>query len=80
MATVVFSTELQRLTREEKCEIKVRDYRDLVKQVTERYPALRAEDLMNMAVAIDGVIIHDPLLETLDPNSEVHFLYRISGG
>ena len=80
MATVVFSTELQRLTGEEKCTIEASSYRDLVKQVTERYHSLNRDDLMNMAVAIDGVIIHDPLLESLEPKSEVHFLYKISGG
>jgi hypothetical protein len=33
-----------------------------------------------MAVAIDGEIIEDPLLEPIRPESEIHFLPRISGG
>jgi hypothetical protein len=33
-----------------------------------------------MAVAIDGEIIHTPFLEKVAATSEVHFLYRISGG
>lgn len=80
MATVVFSSELQRLTGEEKTFVSANNYRDLVAQVTGKYPALQTDELMAMAVSIDGVIIHDPLLETIDPDSEVHFLYKISGG
>lgn len=80
MATVVFSSELQRLTGEEKTSVSANTYRELVDQVTARYHGLDREEIMNMAVAIDGVIIHDPLLEPIGPDSEVHFLYRISGG
>lgn len=80
MATVVFSSELQRLTGEEKTSLRATTYRELVDQLIAAYPALEREQLMDMAVAIDGEIIHDPLLETIGPNSEVHFLYRISGG
>ena len=80
MATVIFSSELQRLTGEEKTSLRATTYRELVDQLIAAYPALEREQLMDMAVAIDGEIIHDPLLETIGPNSEVHFLYRISGG
>ena len=34
----------------------------------------------SMAVAIDGDIIQDPLLEDVGPNSEVYFLPAIRGG
>ena len=80
MATVIFSSELQRLTGEEKTRVSASNYRELVGQVTAKYPALEADELMKMAVAIDGVIIHDPLLESISSDSEVHFLYKISGG
>jgi hypothetical protein len=33
-----------------------------------------------VAVAIDGEIYSDPLLEPVGPQSEVHFLPAISGG
>jgi hypothetical protein len=33
-----------------------------------------------MAVAIDGDIIVDPLLEPIGPDSEVHFLHFVAGG
>ncbi len=80
MATVIFSSELQRLTGEEKVSVPARNYRELLDHVTERYDKLDRDELMKMAVAIDGEIIHDPLLEAVGENSEVHFLYRISGG
>jgi hypothetical protein len=35
---------------------------------------------MRMAIAIDGEIIHEPLLETVGDNSEVHFFHFIAGG
>ena len=80
MATVIFGTELQRLTGEERTEVNAATYRELVDLVTKRYDALTVDELMKMAVAIDGEIIHDPLLEPVRASSEVHFLYRISGG
>ena len=80
MATVVFSSELQRLTGEAQTTVDAATYRDLVDQVVGRYQDLSRDEIMKMAVAIDGEIIHDPFLEAVRPNSEVHFLYRISGG
>lgn len=80
MATVIFSSELQRLTGEDNLTVDATTYRDLVDQVVARYDKLERDTLMQMAVAIDGEIIHDPLLEAVGPNSEVHFLYKISGG
>ncbi|MDP7577350.1 MAG: hypothetical protein QGH99_10320 [Pseudomonadales bacterium] len=80
MATVIFSSELQRFTGEERVLVKARVYRDLVDELVERYDSLCREQIISMAVAIDGVIIVDPLLEPVDENSEVHFLHLIEGG
>jgi len=80
MVHVIFSSELQRFTREADVEVSADDYRQMVAELTSLYPDLCADKLMNMAVAIDGEIIHDPLLEKLPNGTEVHFLYRISGG
>ena len=33
-----------------------------------------------VAVAIDGEIFNDPMLEAVGPDSEVHFLPRVGGG
>jgi molybdopterin converting factor small subunit len=80
MATVIFSSELQRFTGEEKTTVSALTYRDLVDEITDRYRGLSRDEIKKMAVAIDGEIIHDPFLETVGQGSEVHFLYRISGG
>ena len=80
MASVIFSTELQRYTQEKKATVNVATYRDLLAELGSRYPEMDTELLMKMAVSIDGQISHDPLLESIGSDSEVIFLYRISGG
>ena len=80
MADVTFSTGLRRFTDdEEKVHIEAATVRELIKALGVRYPELR-EPLKSMAVAIDGEIVNDPLLEPLSPNSEIHFLPPIGGG
>ncbi len=80
MAIVVFSSELQKLTGVEQCTVSGKTYRDVVDEIVSRYAALDKNELMEMAVAIDGEIIHDPLLEPVNSASEIHFLYKIVGG
>ncbi len=80
MATVIFSSELQKLTGEEQTSVKARIYKDIIVELITRYPSLEEENLMKMAIAIDGEIVHNPLLEVIDETSELHFLYRLSGG
>ena len=80
MADVTFSSGLRRYTRgEEKVHIEAANVRELIKALGARYPDLR-EPLESMAVAIDGEIVNEPLLEPLSPNSDVHFLPPIGGG
>ena len=80
MATVIFSSELQRFTGEEQISVSSLTYRDLVQEILSLYDKLPRDEIAKMAVAIDGEIIHDPFLEKIGPSSEVHFLFRISGG
>ena len=80
MARVVFSSEQQRLTKEAECDVVGSTYRQLIDAVITRYPRLDRDDFMRMAIAIDGEIIHEPLLETVGDNSEVHFFHFIAGG
>jgi hypothetical protein len=80
LAIVIFSSELQKFTGEEKTSVSARTYRDLVREILARYESLPADEITKMAVAIDGEIISDPFLELVGADSEVHFLYRISGG
>ena len=80
MAIVIFSSELQKLTGEEQTRVDAEVFKDIVTEISNQYSALEHDELMKMAVAIDGEIIHTPLLEKVAATSEVHFLYRISGG
>jgi|TARA_B110000914_G_C15379618_1_gene407095 hypothetical protein len=80
MAIVIFSSELQKLTGEEQTHVDAEVFKDIVTEISNQYSALEHDELMKMAVAIDGEIIHTPFLEKVAPSSEVHFLYRISGG
>lgn len=80
MAKVVFSSELQKLTGEPETAVTGSRFIDIVAELIEKYPRLEEDQLMAMAVSIDGEIIHQPYLETVAPGSEVHLLYRISGG
>ena len=80
MAVVFFSGELQELVGEEETRSEASIFIDIVKDLTRRYENLNEGMLLEMAVAIDGEIIHTPLLEPISVNSELHFLHRISGG
>ena len=80
MAIVIFSSELQKFTGEERIELAVSTYRQLVDGILGRYPGMPSEEITEKAVSIDGMIIQDPLLDRVAPDSEVHFLDRISGG
>ena len=80
MAIVIFSSELQKLTGEEQTRADAEVFKDIVTEISNQYSALEHDELMEMAVAIDGEIIHTPFLEKVAATSEVHFLYRISGG
>jgi molybdopterin converting factor small subunit len=81
MATkVIFSSELQKFTGEVQTQVQAANYRGVVAEIVAKYPDLAEDEILKMAVAIDGEIIHDPFLEQIQEGSEVHFLYRISGG
>ena len=54
--------------------------RALIGAVDARHPGVGALLLERMAVAIDGEIVGDPLLEAVEPDSEVHFLPPVGGG
>lgn len=80
MALVVFSSELQLFTGEELTQVEAARFKEIVAELVDKYESLTEEKLMEMAVAIDGEIIHTPFLEVVGEDSELHFLHRISGG
>ncbi len=81
MARVVIPSDLQRLTGDRaEVEVAARSYRELLPELCRRFPGLEHEALGKMAIAIDGVIIQEPLLQRFDDNSELVFVPRIAGG
>ena len=61
-------------------EIQGENIRALLAALDARFPGLAAELKGRVAVAIDGEIFNDPMLEAVEPDSEVHFLPRVGGG
>ncbi|MDP6343214.1 MAG: MoaD/ThiS family protein [Alphaproteobacteria bacterium] len=61
-------------------EVEATDLRQMVRALDEKFPGLGAEIDLHMSVALDGVILPDPLLEKVDDGSEVFILPKIGGG
>lgn len=81
MATVFFAGGLRRHTGGlDRVVIDAASFRELLAALEARFPGLRGSLEAEMAVAIDGEIIQEPLLERIGSESEVHFLPRVSGG
>ncbi len=82
MATVILQRELARRHTGGLTELQVdaKDFRELLSRLDERHPTLVEAIRTHTAVAIDGEIFQDPLLEPIGPDSEVHFMPLIGGG
>jgi len=80
MAMVFFSGELQRFTGEEKTSVVASNYRELLEKLRNKYPDLANSEIASMAIAIDGEIVHEPLLELIPEEAELHFFHFIAGG
>ena len=83
MARVVLSRALRRIAVEgtpDEIEVDARNVRELLQKLEGPIPGIgqRVED--GLAIAIDGDIVSDPLLEALGPDSEIHFLPALAGG
>lgn len=61
-------------------EIDAADYQSLVEQLDEQFPGFSEAVASHVAVAIDGQIYPNPLLEPVGPTSEVFFLPALEGG
>ena len=92
MIRVVLSSALQRLAAQAgreapaqleippTLEIEATSYRELLRALDARFPGFAEAIDDRMAIAVDGEIISDPLLEPIPAGSEVHFVPRIGGG
>jgi molybdopterin converting factor small subunit len=54
--------------------------RQLLRQLGARFPELAPHLEQGLAVAIDGQIYQDAILQEIAPASEVHLLPQIAGG
>ena len=81
VATVFLSAGLRRFAGGvERIEVEAASVRDLIDALDRLFPGIGEQLRGGTAVAIDGEIISEPLLEPIPPGSEVHFLPSISGG
>jgi molybdopterin converting factor small subunit len=61
-------------------ELAATTVKDLFRQLSARYPVLERHLEDGVAVAIDGQIYQDALLQPIGPDSEVFLLPQIAGG
>ncbi len=61
-------------------ELECGNVRQLFRALSELYPALAPHLEDGLAVAINGQIYQESLLEPIPPDSEVHILPQIAGG
>jgi len=82
LASVVLSGSLQQLTGGEALvEIDAQNVKQLLRMLSERYPALAPHlEQDSFAIAIDGEIFQDVWFAPIGPNSEVHLIPAIRGG
>ena len=81
MARVVLTGNLKQFTGgEAQLELEVETVGQLFRRLGERYPDLKPHLAEGLAVAIDGQIYQDSLLEPIGPDSEVFLLPQIGGG
>ena len=81
MARVVLVGNLAQLTGGvAEFQLSASTVKQLFQQLTELHPALGPHLEEGVAVAIDGQIYQDSLLEPIGPDSEVFVLPQIAGG
>ena len=81
MARVVLVGNLAQLTGGvAEFELSATSVKQLFEQLTELHPTLGPHLDEGIAVAIDGQIYQDTLLEPIQPDSEVYLLPQIAGG
>jgi len=80
MAVVRFSSHLQTLTGALETEVKAVSYRDLIQELLEKFPNLKDAGLQDLALALDGELIQEPLLVTFSSTAELHFVPKLAAG
>ena len=81
MAKVVLNGNLKQFSDgRAEFDLDVKDVRQLIARLGERYPDLAPHLEEGIAVAIDGEIFQDALFAAIRPDSEVHVIPKIAGG
>jgi molybdopterin converting factor small subunit len=81
MAHVTLTGNLRQLTGGvAELEVEAASVRQLIARLGEAYPALAPHLATGVAVAINGQIYQDALLQEIPPESDVHILPAIAGG
>jgi sulfur-carrier protein len=80
MAHVKLMGPLRTLAGTDQLDIDAHNIRSLLAALAARIPALAAEIDAGVAVAVDGQIFQDALLQPIAPDAEVHILPQIAGG
>ena len=81
MARVYFSDQLQRHTNGvAELQVDAGNYRELVRQLDQKFPGIGEVLNHRVAVSIDGDLVHEPMLEPVGEASEVHFLPKLAAG
>ena len=82
MARLILSGNLQQLADgDSEVEIEAQNIKQLLRELSERYPALApALEQDSFAIAIDGEIFQDVWFVTIKPDSEIHLIPAIRGG
>ena len=65
---------------ETELEIEGGTVRELVRGLDSRFPGIAAAIAEGMAIAVDGEIIQNAMLEAVRPDSEIYLLPKIGGG
>ena len=61
-------------------EVSAETIGQLIRELDARFPGLGHQIDESMAIAIDGTIFQDTLIEPIPPGSEVHLIPKIAGG
>lgn len=61
-------------------EMDVTSIGQLIKELDAKFPGLGKQIDESMAIAIDGEIFQDSLIDPIKPDSEVHLIPKIAGG
>lgn len=77
---IVPSRLLHRTGGESRLQVDARDVRGLLQALDQRFPGLADEIRDHCQIAIDGEILPDAWLESVEEDSEIHFLPQIGGG